>query len=170
MRSPLYLLFSRLNRPSDLSCSLYVFLSRPFTIFITLLCTLSKNYCPLYCVHNCTQYSTLSLHLNFETRSISYILPRHPVCFTTCQQCVTVAAGVVAVSLKFSAWAGACPTLQLRQVPEYGGIFSQSQWVEHRRRSYLGFCLTSHLTSLCGLTKTSSSLSLPQFAIWKWGC
>lgn len=45
MRSPLHLLFCKLNKPGDSSCSWYVFSSRPFTIFATFLCVL-EVLCP----------------------------------------------------------------------------------------------------------------------------
>ncbi|CAM9606029.1 unnamed protein product, partial [Bubo scandiacus] len=43
MRSPLSLLFSRLNNPRSLSCSSYDMCSRPFTSFVALLWTRSSN-------------------------------------------------------------------------------------------------------------------------------
>lgn len=39
MRSPFNILFSRLNKPGDFSCSSYAFFSRPFIIFVVLLWT-----------------------------------------------------------------------------------------------------------------------------------
>uniref|UniRef100_A0A8B9T4B1 Calmodulin-binding domain-containing protein n=1 Tax=Anas platyrhynchos TaxID=8839 RepID=A0A8B9T4B1_ANAPL len=58
MRSPLSL-FSRLNKPSDLSHSSYVFPSRPFTIFVALLWTLSNSFTSfLYCGAQCIKGET----------------------------------------------------------------------------------------------------------------
>ena len=61
IRSPLSLLFSRLNRPSSLSLSSQGRCPRPFTVFVALRWTLSKRSLSFlyWGVQNWTQYSSL---------------------------------------------------------------------------------------------------------------
>ncbi|KAK4824801.1 hypothetical protein QYF61_019469 [Mycteria americana] len=72
IRSPLSLLFSRLNNPSSLSCSSQDLCSRPFTSFVALLWTLSLENCLIVSGQCLSQYLSCSegpkLNTVFEVR------------------------------------------------------------------------------------------------------
>ena len=59
MRSPLNLLFSKLDKPGVLSCSSHDMPSSPSTSFVALLCTRSRTFTSFLSggAQNCTQYS-----------------------------------------------------------------------------------------------------------------
>jgi len=104
MRPSLSLFFSRLNKPRYLSCSSYVFIHRPFTIYIVLFWTPSNGFLFLYCgAQNWTQCSRWGCTSTEQSRRILSLDQRAEWCLVH-DRIYIISFFTVGLNSNFSLW------------------------------------------------------------------